>query len=111
MADTSREHSKEKHMKYTASPWYSRGASIRPAKGPGSSGGYKPLASAQHDKRLPDNRIANARMIAAAPELYEALALLMRQVPEPSLQGEYTTGYLACKVALHKAINGEGVGA
>ena len=98
-------------MKYTASPWYSRGASIRPAKGPGSSGGYKPLASAQHDKRLPDNRIANARMIAAAPELYEALAWLMRQVPQPSLQGEYTTGYLACKVALHKAINGEGVGA
>jgi hypothetical protein len=69
------------------------------------------LASAQHDKRLPDNRLENARMIAAAPELYEALSWLMRQVPEPSLKGEYTTGYLACKVALHKAIKGEGVGA
>jgi hypothetical protein len=68
-------------MKYTPGPWVSRGAAIRPANGAGRTGGYKPLASAHHDKRLPDNRIANARMIAAAPSLYESLKWLIEQAP------------------------------
>jgi len=49
-------------------------------------------------------------LAAKAAGIYLTIEWLMRQVPEPSLKGEYTTGYLACKVALHKAINGEGVG-
>ena len=90
-------------MKPTPGPWESRGGAVRPAKGIGSTGGYSPILSAQHDKRMPDNREANARLAAAAPELLEALQLLLRQVPEPSLQGDYATAYLAARDAVHKA--------
>lgn len=56
-------------MNHTPGPWCARGNSIRPASGKGSTGGYAPLAVVQHDKRLPDNDAANAKLIAAAPEL------------------------------------------
>ncbi len=39
------------------------------------------------------NSFANARLIAAAPELLEALEWALRQMPEPVLSGEYTDGY------------------
>lgn len=90
-------------MKPTPGPWRAVGGAIRPETAKGYTGGYAPILMAHHDKRLPDNREANAKLAAAAPELLEALQWLMRQVPEPSLPGDYTTGYLACKVAVHKA--------
>lgn len=90
-------------MKPTPGPWIARGATVRPTEGKGRTGGYAPIFIAQHDKRTPDCREANARLAAAAPELLESLEWLLRQVPVPSLQGEYATGYLAAKVAVHKA--------
>lgn len=89
-------------MKYTKGPWISRGASVRPSEGKGRTGGYTPLASAQHDKRTKDRREANARLIAAAPELLESLRWAVRQMPYPSMQGPYATGYLAAAVVLDR---------
>jgi hypothetical protein len=90
-------------MKPTPGPWRAVGGAIRPESAKGYTGGYAPILAAHHDKRLPDNREANAKLAAAAPELLESLQWLMRQVPEPSLPGDYTTGYLAAKAAIHKA--------
>ena len=95
-------------MNTTPGPWRALGASIRPAKTKGHTGGYAPILVAKHDKRLPDNREANAQLAAAAPALYEALAWCLRQMPEPSLPGEYTTGWMAAKVALRQAEKGYG---
>ena len=80
-----------------------QGASIRPENAKGRTGGYAPILSAHHDKRLPDNREANAKLAAAAPELLNALQGLMQHAPSPSLSGDYAAGYLAAKAAIHKA--------
>lgn len=90
-------------MKPTEGPWRANGPSIRPANAKGRTGGYAPILVAQHDKRLPDNRVANAQLAAAAPELLAALQWALAQMPEPSLKGEYSTGWLAAKAAVHKA--------
>lgn len=63
------------------------------------------MASAHHDKRTKDRREANAKLMAAAPELLEALRWAIKQMPEPSLQGGYATGYLAARAVLHKVEN------
>jgi len=90
-------------MKHTPGPWRAVGGAIRPESAKGYTGGYAPILSAHHDKRLPDNREANAKLAAAAPELLDALQWLMQHAPSPSLSGEYATGYLAAKAAIHKA--------
>ena len=90
-------------MKPTEGPWRAYGASIRPAKAKGYTGGYAPILIAKHDKRLPDNREANARLAAAAPELLSALRALINQCPKPSLPGDYAAVYLSAIAAVHKA--------
>ena len=90
---------------FTPGPWRARGAAVRPEKGVGRTGGYSPILLAQHDKRMADCREANARLAAASPELFDALVWAICQMPAPSLKGEYATGYLAAKAAIHKAIN------
>ena len=90
-------------MKPTPGPWRALGGAIRPESAKGYTGGYAPILVAKHDKRLPDNRDANAKLAATAPELLESLQWLLKQVPQPSTQGEYATGYLAAVAAVHKA--------
>lgn len=90
-------------MKPTPGPWRAVGGAIRPENAKGRTGGYAPILSAHHDKRLPDNREANAKLAAAAPELLEALQWILKQMPEPAVGGDYATGYLAAKAAVHKA--------
>ena len=93
-------------MKPTPGPWRAVGGAIRPESAKGYTGGYAPILAAHHDKRLPDNREANAKLAAAAPELLESLQFLMEYLLEPSESGEYATGYLAAKAAIHKATGG-----
>lgn len=90
-------------MKPTPGPWRAVGGAIRPENVKGHTGGYAPILSAHHDKRLPDNREANAKLAAAAPELLDALQWLMQHAPEPNLSGDYAAGYLSAKAAIHKA--------
>jgi len=82
------------------------GASIRPESAKGYTGGYAPILAAHHDKRLPDNREANAKLAAAAPELLESVQFLLEYLLAPTEPGEYATGYLAAKAAIHKATGG-----
>ena len=84
-------------MKPTPGPWRALGGAIRPSSAKGRTGGYAPILIAKHDKRLPDNREANAKLAAAAPELLAALDWCLKQMPEPSLKGDYSQGWLAAK--------------
>lgn len=84
-------------MKPTPGPWRALGAAIRPAKAKGYTGGYAPILTATHDKRLPDNREANAKLAAAAPELLAALDWCLSQMPEPQLKGDYSQGWMTAK--------------
>jgi len=93
-------------MKHTPGPWRAVGGAIRPESAKGYTGGYAPILSAHHDKRLPDNREANAKLAAAAPELLDALRWLVQHAPLPSLSGDYAAGYLSAKAAIHKATGG-----
>ena len=51
-------------MTPTPGPWRAVGGAIRPMTAKGYTGGYAPILSAHHDKRLPDNREANAKLAA-----------------------------------------------
>jgi len=102
LADTA----KGESMKPTPGPWRAQGASIRPESAKGYTGGYAPILAAHHDKRLPDNREANAKLAAAAPELLESVQFLLEYLLAPTEPGEYATGYLAAKAAIHKATGG-----
>lgn len=93
-------------MTHTQGPWKAIGNEIRPVGSKGSTGGYAPILIAHHDKRLPDNRSGNAILAAAAPELLAALQWVVKQIPEPSLPGEYTTGYASMIAAIAKATGG-----
>ena len=99
-------------MKYTSGPWKHIGSGdIQGTEDNGNGIGPVDVCSV-YLRTVKGRTEANAALIAAAPELYESLSWLMNQVPQPIMQGDYAkgnyaTGYLAAKLALHKAINGE----
>ena len=74
--------------KFTPGPWSIRTEfgklCIRPGdyNAKGYSSGYAPIAKVAGDKRI-NNDEANARLIAAAPDLLQALQLLLIVVDAP----------------------------
>jgi hypothetical protein len=66
---------------HTQGPWVNFNGQIRPANGKGRTAGYAPLVKIHGDKRTTNDEInaANARLIAAAPELLEALQTIVKQ--------------------------------
>ena len=63
-------------VKWTRGPWLKHGARII-GPHPKDDGRQRHIATAIHDKgTYREEREANANLIAAAPELYEALSLI-----------------------------------
>lgn len=71
-------------VKHTQGPWVfaranERDFHVRPTGRTmrQSTIGYRPIATVKHDKRLPESEAyANAALISAAPEMFEALKLI-----------------------------------
>ena len=85
-------------VKWTRGPWLKHGARII-GPHPKDDGRQRHIATAIHDKgTYREEREANANLIAAAPELYEALEIMTRWVNEGGHNGENESINDICKM-------------
>ena len=71
---------------FTPGPWSIDGLALVVAPEPAERGEYKAIAQVRHNAR------ANARLIAAAPELYEALENLLNESTDTALPSAMLLG-------------------
>lgn len=87
-------------MKHTPGPWYANGIVVRPA----NVDRNPCIAVADDQDRLRDEQEANARLIAAAPELLEALRNLLEDAIALGIEDSDRSGSaIEAKAALAKA--------
>jgi hypothetical protein len=89
---------------YTAGPWHYRGGHNGEFLISCESGGFAPIARVKGDKRstLKDAE-ANARLIAAAPDLLAALYAMMDNCYDPDRNDEIVQAFDAARDAIAKA--------
>jgi len=89
---------------YTAGPWHHREGHNGEFLISCESGGFAPIARVKGDKRstLKDAE-ANARLIAAAPDLLAALYAMMDNCYDPDRNDEVVQAFDAARDAIAKA--------
>lgn len=84
---------------YTPGPWVVKGQSIKAI----DHSLYFSIASAKSTKLTTEGNLANARLIAAAPDLLDALQRVMRHIPDNAGGASLSDDMHRAKKAIEKA--------
>ncbi len=90
-------------MSHTPGPWYASVFLVSDKPGYYDHGRWSIVQTGCHDIREPDECIANARLIAASPELLEALSELAWHVEHDMGTTADNPYLIAAKAAIKKA--------
>jgi len=85
-------------MNYTPGPWHYESGAVWANAGDSERDGAEAIAKRCHGDRRPTERDANMRLVAAAPELLEALRILRVQLGDYR-DGDGAAKFHACNIA------------